>query len=253
MLGRTNTGGGGGGGGLNFKVIPNPQPATAKENTIWVDTDKINNYYFSATQPENMVDYDVWFQMETFSPVDFNALKKNGIQVFPGSAKQYIGGELIAKVASIYQNGEWIQFSADRYYLFKSGEGALVPLKACNETKAKISVTTDSISTSASANGDCYASCRTESTINLSDYSKMCITYTADTPEWGGNLIGVTKTAFTKGDAQPKNGVSYTATTSIGQATVATTAILELSSVNESLYCAFYYCGTLSVTEWWLE
>lgn len=242
--------GGSGGGGLNFKVIPNPQPATAKENTIWVDTDRINNYYFSAEQPENMVEYDVWFQMDTASPVAFNALRKNGIQVFPGSAKQYIGGVLIGKVASIYQNGEWIKFSADRYYLFKSGEGALVPIKTYRETKATVSITTDSISTAASSNGDCYASIRTESKINLSDYSKMCITYTADTPEWNGNKTFVTNTAFTKGDIQ---SISFAANTAIGKATSATTAILDILTISESLYCGFYYCGTLSVTEWWLE
>jgi hypothetical protein len=244
---------GAGGTSLNFKVISNPKPETATENTIWVDTDRINNYYFSATQPENMVEYDVWFSVDITRSVEFNALKKNGIHVFPGLAKQYIGGVLIGKVASIYQNGEWIQFSADRYYLFKSGEGALVSIKTYRETSAKVSVTTDSISTSASSDGNCYASIRTEAKIDLSQYIKMCLQYTAATPEWGGNIIGVTSTAFTKGDAQPNNGVSYAATTAIGQATNVTKAVLDISAINDSLYCAFYYCGTLNVTEWWLE
>lgn len=97
----------GGGASLNFKVICNPQPATAKDNTIWVDTDHINKYYFSAEQPENMVDYDVWFQIGTSSTVAFNALKKNGIQVYPISAKQYVGGVLANVTAKSYQNGEW--------------------------------------------------------------------------------------------------------------------------------------------------
>ena len=108
MLGRTNTGGGGGGGGLNFQVIPNPMPSTAKENTIWVDTDKINNYYFSATQPENMVDYDVWITTGTSSTVAFSATKKNPIMVYPMSAKQYIGGALVNKTAKSYQGGTWV-------------------------------------------------------------------------------------------------------------------------------------------------
>ena len=41
---------------LNFDVVCNPQPSNPAENTIWVDTDRINNYYFSATQPENMAE-----------------------------------------------------------------------------------------------------------------------------------------------------------------------------------------------------
>lgn len=95
---------------LNFKVICNPQPSTAKENTIWVNTERINNYYFSATQPENMVEYDVWFPIGTSSPVAFNALKKNGIQVYPISAKQYVGGAWVSKTAKIYQGGEWVEW-----------------------------------------------------------------------------------------------------------------------------------------------
>ena len=109
----------GGGAPLNFKVVPNPQPDTAKENTIWVDTDRINNYYFSATQPENMVNYDVWFHVGTSSTVEFNALKKNGIQVYPISAKQYIGGAWVDKTAKIYQGGKWVDWWDGT--LYKSG------------------------------------------------------------------------------------------------------------------------------------
>ena len=101
---------GAGGVGLNFKVICNPQPETAKENTIWVNTDRINNYYFSAEQPENMVEYDVWFSIYTYSNVEFNALKKNGIQVYPISAKQYIGGALVGKEAKSFSGGEWVDW-----------------------------------------------------------------------------------------------------------------------------------------------
>ena len=49
--------GGGGGASLNFKVIGNPQPESAKENTIWVNTDTpITGYYFQPEQPENMAE-----------------------------------------------------------------------------------------------------------------------------------------------------------------------------------------------------
>lgn len=102
--------GGGSGGGLNFKVICNPQPSTAKENTIWVDTDKINNYYFSATQPDNMVEYDVWFYIGTSSTVAFNALKKNGIEIYPISAKQKLDGVLVDKTVKSYKSGEWVEW-----------------------------------------------------------------------------------------------------------------------------------------------
>lgn len=97
----------GGGASLNFKVIGNPMPSTAKENTIWVDTDRINNYYFSATQPENMAEYDVWFTLGADSNVAFSATKKNPVMVYPVSAKQYVNGAWVNKTAKIWQGGKW--------------------------------------------------------------------------------------------------------------------------------------------------
>ena len=100
--------GAGGGTALNFKVVGNPQPASPKENTIWLNADvPIGAWYFSATQPENLNEGDVWFPIGTSSPVEFNALKKNGIQVYPLSAKQYVGGALVDVDTQIYQSGEW--------------------------------------------------------------------------------------------------------------------------------------------------
>lgn len=100
-------GGGCGGNPLNFNVVGNPQPSNPKENTIWVDTDvPIGKWHFSATQPE-LSEGDVWFTTGTSSIVEFNALKKNGIQVYPGSAKQYVGGAWEKKDAFSWQNGEW--------------------------------------------------------------------------------------------------------------------------------------------------
>lgn len=102
--------GAGGANPLNFQVVGNPQPSTAKENTIWVDTDRINNYYFSATQPENMAEYDVWFPTGTSSTVAFSATKKNPIMVYPLSAKQYVSGAWVDKTAKSYQGGKWVDW-----------------------------------------------------------------------------------------------------------------------------------------------
>lgn len=94
---------------LNFDVVPGlTQPSTVSENAIWVKTEKIGAWYFSGTQPEGMQEWDVWFPTGTSSPDEFNALKKNGIQVYPTSAKQYVSGALVGKTAKIYRNGEWV-------------------------------------------------------------------------------------------------------------------------------------------------
>lgn len=111
--------GGGGGAALNFKVVPGlTQPGTASENTIWVKAEKIGSWYFSFTQPEGLQEWDVWFPTGTKSNVAFNALKKNGIQVYPLSAKQYVSGAWADKTAMIYQNGEWVDWFT---YIVKDG------------------------------------------------------------------------------------------------------------------------------------
>lgn len=110
-------GGGSGGAALNFKVVGNPQPETAKENTIWVDTDtKITGWLFSAAQPEAPGEGMVWFAVGTANHVAFNALKKNGVNVYPLYAKQYLGGEWVSKTAKSYQGGVWTDWWDGKLY-----------------------------------------------------------------------------------------------------------------------------------------
>ena len=150
MLGRTNTGGGGG--GLNFQVIGGTTaPRNPKENMIWVNTStKITSYIFSATQPTGSAGM-VWIPTGTSSTVEFDALKKNGIQVYPISAKQYEDGTFVGKDAYIWQNGEFLQFSSDIVYYFKSGEGAKISFSYAKETNASVSVSNERVSGSASS------------------------------------------------------------------------------------------------------
>lgn len=98
---------------LNFKVVNGWQtePSDPEENTIWVNTGvAITSWIFSATEPENPSEGMVWFSTGTTSPVEFNALKKNGIQIYPTAAKVYNAGAWQDKEAKIYQNGAWIDW-----------------------------------------------------------------------------------------------------------------------------------------------
>lgn len=110
----------GGGANLNFKIVGGTSaPANPNENTIWVNTSqKITGYYFSATQPENMDDGEVWISIGKSSPVAFNSLKKNTVQVYPLSAKQYVSGEWVNKTAKTYQSGAWRDWIV---YLIQNG------------------------------------------------------------------------------------------------------------------------------------
>lgn len=126
-IGRTNAGGGGGG-GLNFSVKAYASveelPSAEKENTIAVIADEINGWIFSATEPTSPSEWMVWFPTGTSSAVNFNALKKNGIEVYPQSAKQYISSEWVQIDAYMYQGGELVQFSSvvTDVYLYNSGD-----------------------------------------------------------------------------------------------------------------------------------
>lgn len=100
---------GGGGADINFKVVGGTtRPTSPKENTIWVNTStKISEWTFSATQPVNPTGGMVWFSTGKSSSVEFNALKKNRLNVYPVSAKQYVSGSLVDVTCQSYQNGKW--------------------------------------------------------------------------------------------------------------------------------------------------
>ena len=82
---------------------------TPAENTIGIVTDtEIASWIFSATEPESPMEGMVWIQVDQrISTVGFNVLKKNGIQVYPFQAKQYVSGAWVEKTAQSYQNGGW--------------------------------------------------------------------------------------------------------------------------------------------------
>lgn len=110
----------GGGGGLNFKVVGGTvQPTNPSENTIWVNTPtEITGYVFSATQPESPTAGTVWISTGTSSPVAFNAMKKNGLWVYPRTCYQYINDTWTTKTAKMYQDGTWVDWLT---YLFYNG------------------------------------------------------------------------------------------------------------------------------------
>lgn len=108
--------------GVNFKIVGGTtQPTTARENTIWVNTDTaISGWAFSASAPAEPVEGMVWLQTGTYSNVEFNALRKNGIQVYPLAAKQYVDSAWVEKTAYSYQGGSWVPWTR-RDILYESG------------------------------------------------------------------------------------------------------------------------------------
>ena len=139
MIGRTNAGGGGG--GLNFSVVGGTShPANQKENTIWVNTEtEISGWVFSAEEPGEPAEGMVWISTGLSSTVEFNALKKNGIQVYPTSAKQYISGAWVSVTAQTYQDGAWSGWLTTEY-LVQDGNAKY----AFSKNDTGVSITTSS-------------------------------------------------------------------------------------------------------------
>jgi hypothetical protein len=81
------------------------------------ETQTINVYYqiVSGGSVKNAVcnpvlcrlDGMVWITTGTSGNVTFNALKKNGIHVYPISAKLFVSGSWVAKTAEIWQSSAW--------------------------------------------------------------------------------------------------------------------------------------------------
>lgn len=182
---------GSGGMPLNFNVVGNPQPTDPKENTIWLNTDvPIAGWYFQAEQPENLVYGEVWFLTDKYSTTEINALKKNGIQVYLISAKQYINGELANVPTMIYKNGEWVSLETKRY-LYKRGDECTDITGGWSATTlvyggdgsaymmGTVRKNTDSILLDCSSSGQYQASVGTLKKIDVTNVSKLYLECTS--------------------------------------------------------------------------
>lgn len=231
---------------LNFEIVSGTAaPENPKENTIWVNTDMaISEWVFSAEQPTNPVEGMVWFFTSSASTIDFNAIKKNNITLYPASCKQYISGTWVEQEAKIYQK-TWIDW---KLYLYNTGDectsitGGWVAAKECLTTNQNgygpvlvnpsITRGTSSITASTSVGGESYAiggTMRTANKIDLSPYSRLVYSY---------NQTGSTVTTkFFIGDS----GSSAVATNDAGA-----NKVIDLSNINGS-----YYVGISMATYMW--
>ena len=158
---------------LNFAVVGGTStPSSPNENTIWVNTStSITSWVFSPDAPSSPSNGIVWFYVDSSSAtISFNALKTNNIHIRPKSAKQYIDGAWVNKTAKIYQNGAWKDWAR---YIFRSGEGPIVPITHYQWNKAKSSHTNDYIEhTRYNSGNDMSATCTTN-VVDLTGYSTI--------------------------------------------------------------------------------
>lgn len=166
---------------LNFKVVPFATEeellaATAKENTIGVVTaDTITSWIFSATEHKAPIEGMVWISTGTDSPAEFNALKKNGIQVYPVYAKQYIGGAWVDKTAKSYQGGEWVDWMLRIYDNGFINEGAIGRFEQVVAAAGRLTWEANKIVFSYINEGGRYVTIYTKKPIRVDSYKKLYI------------------------------------------------------------------------------
>lgn len=117
----------GGGTSLNFAVKAYDSEAelltaTPKENTIGIVTEtQISSWIFKANEPETLNAGMIWITVDISGEIEFNALKKNAIQICPVSVLQYIDNEWTSRIAKIYINGTWVDLSKPAVTLYDNG------------------------------------------------------------------------------------------------------------------------------------
>ena len=190
---------GGGGTALNFRVVGGTTaPTNPAENCIWVNTDTpITSWIFSATEPSPAEAGMVWISTGTSSQVEFNALKKNAIQVYPISAKQYIGGAWVDKTAKSYQGGKcvnWLPPGAlywdgvqcvkwvEKQGIIASGWVKKSPIYGSN------SIT---LTTGTTDNSDWFCGVVTDEKYDITGYTKLIVELEGTTTVYTGSDLNV--------------------------------------------------------------
>lgn len=255
----------GGGASLNFKIVSYATEeallaSTPAENTIGVITEhEIASWTFSPSEPTEPVEGMLWIVTGTGSAVEFNALKKNAIQVYPISAKQYFSDAWADVTAKTYQGGTWVEWFLGTY-LYKEGDectditGGLVRGTHGNSYWGSYSVTKneDHILCSGAYGGSYFSLLRTSRLIDLSNVNTVNMRVSSFTTN-GSNTKGrihVSK-ATNLGDNPPATKLFYPPTTGV--------ISLDVSSLNGSYYIYFgasfevNNSGDLKITEVWIE
>jgi len=213
-------GGGSAAASLNFKVVGGTsRPSAPAENTIWVNTaTEISSWILSPVQPVAASGL-AWITMGSASAAAFNALKKNGIMIYPIAAKQYVDGAWANKAAEIYQNGAWKSFSTEALYLYQPGDQDAFVAVAMSETGDNSSTAAPAVTygdesavilpgKSISSEGYRGGIVRTADKIDVSGYSTLTLDGTVEGVGTGTGKLSIWSEM---GSAQNANRVKYAA------------------------------------------
>lgn len=253
----------GGGAPLNFKVVGGTaEPASPAENMIWVHTDaEITGWVFSPEAPDSPAEGLVWIKTGLSSAVAFNALKKNGIYVYPISANQYISGAWVSVTAKSFIGGAWAEWLT---YLYNKGDKCLtligdwvsedIPFtsgaSAGNGRAYKPTYNDDNMEVNGYG-GAWSGIMRTQNKINLKNYKTLKLIGSFPIRTSYQNCIYVWTDI---GRTAQQNVVASFDGTGPENTTIETVTV-DVSSVTEACYIGFagYGNGPIVVREFYLE
>lgn len=254
MIGRTNAGGAGG--GLNFVVKAYTTEeallaATPKENTVGVVTEAAApKWGFSASEPYNPVDGEIWFTIGTEDEAAFNALKKNALIVYPIKCRQYVSGIWDNRIAYIYKNGAWVKFSTTELILFdSSGINTDVTGGLTSVGSAKFSVSDGVLSLKSATSGDSSSSVKITNNIDLNNYSTLHISGSFSPAATSSTDIRCTLAVI---DTTSGDTLGYKFCSGTGDFTLNVSTIGECEIEFRLRGSAGKYT-TASVTKWWAD
>lgn len=238
--------GAGGGTSLNFKVVGGTtQPTNPKENTIWVNTDtKITGWVFSATQPTAPAEGMVWIETGSESKVGFNALKKNGVCVYPLRVSQFVAGVWADKEAKIHQNGTWndLNLIIDIYV---NGQFSVIS----GFTVSDGTVKNENNMLTFASNGNTYSAASSVEMINVDDIKEIAVVFEAGSRTFAGDAhygIGVSATPI---KSRHTNFLSITNYPEIntGDTRPVGEFVIDVSNVTGNVYLGWTFGGSGSI------
>lgn len=255
------------GAGLNFSVYGYESEEkllsdTPGENIIGIITDTtITSWIFSAEQPQEVADGLVWIKTGSSGEAAFNALKKNGIYVYPISANQYISGAWVSVTAKSFIGEAWTEWLT---YLYNKGDKCLsligdwvsedIPFKsgasAGSGRAYKPTYNEDNMSVNGYG-GSWSGIMRTQNKINLKNYKTLKLIGSFPIRTTYQNCIYVWTDI---GSTAQQNVVASFDGTGPANTTIETVTV-DVSSVTESCYIGFagYGNGPIVVREFYLE
>lgn len=236
--------GNGGSNQLNFMVVGGTtEPTNPVENTIWLNTsERITSYTFSVGQPTK-ASGKVWISLGAASAIKFDALKKNGLMVYIGFAKQCTNDEYKEVPAKIYQSGAWkdlwdgtLYSSGDEYSIVTGGW--IGSARSLSDTSAVVPTVTKNTSFMefvVPSIGGSFLEVSKE--IDISNYNKVTFRV-----EGGAHYSQYTLAVYKKG------ATSLAASSFLGtEAVVLSDYDLDISSLSGSYVIGIYgYCGSAS-------